>query len=258
MCKAGVNPDLFSWNFLLKTYKNPVHVRAVIAEMQEAGANPYATTWNTLLRLYRKQSDLRAVMQEMQEAGITPDVYTWSTLIKSCSHSTHIRDVMEEMREAKVEPNVATWTLLLRSYKRPEEMMEVLDEMLVAGVSPDSLSYLTLFECYMRNDGAHDVLDIYKNRLLRKEHRGIINHLVATIIIQALAVCGSEIDIKTFFVSSSNVLRRSDINYLMTLSENSSRADWRWGMLRHLLSDMRRSSLESHGVVADTVIHIAA
>jgi pentatricopeptide repeat protein len=135
-------------------------------EMRAAGIQPEVVTWNPLVKAHVDKSDVagaRAVMEEMRVAGVNPDKVTWNTLLTAYVDKSDIagaRAVMEEMRAAGANPDKFTGNMLMNCLVNCSGDMlssaeEVARNMEKDGIVLDAYGYATLIRCCYAGRAAH-------------------------------------------------------------------------------------------------------
>jgi pentatricopeptide repeat protein len=131
MHKRGCQPNVFTYNVLIKTYKS-------------AGM--------------RKKSE--AQLARMRLEGIEPDIVSYNTVLDAYCSAGLIEDAQRVLRDnsSSLIPNKRTYSILLKGYARaspivPSKALDLLTHMQNAGLSPDIVVLNTV--CDVCCSGGH-------------------------------------------------------------------------------------------------------
>ena len=98
----------------------------VLHSMKENGPNPDIVSYNTILRYYCRRGDFRAVatqVRELTSAGLVGDVFTFSTILSALlkvGREDATQMMVHLMEKQGVKPNVATYSAIIDQQMREQ------------------------------------------------------------------------------------------------------------------------------------------
>eukprot|EP00526_Cylindrotheca_closterium_P008571 CAMPEP_0113628738 /NCGR_PEP_ID=MMETSP0017_2-20120614/14897_1 /TAXON_ID=2856 /ORGANISM="Cylindrotheca closterium" /LENGTH=847 /DNA_ID=CAMNT_0000539067 /DNA_START=202 /DNA_END=2745 /DNA_ORIENTATION=- /assembly_acc=CAM_ASM_000147 len=162
-------PDVVAYNAVLdiwaksKSRDAMSRAQALIETMEIAGVKPDVYSYNILIRSFtraRKIVEAEGVLKTMMDAGVEPDITTYNTLLDAWSKSglrqatARIRSLFRVIKKhERLEPDLVTYNTLLHSFSKGgngEQAESLLDEMCNHGsrVRPDSISFNTVIAAW--------------------------------------------------------------------------------------------------------------
>jgi pentatricopeptide repeat domain-containing protein 1 len=138
--------------------------------MTKAGVRPDVITYNALISAYEKGGQwerARAAFEEMVAAGVQPNIITYNALISAYEQGRQwerARAAFEEMVAAGVQPNVVTYSALISAYERGgqwERARATFEKMVAVGVQPDVQTYNPLLSMLWKCDQQRTTIELY-------------------------------------------------------------------------------------------------
>ena len=173
MVKDGVNPDVFSYNILMRAMNRTGNIQdteSIFAKMQDAGVEPDVTTYNTLLDTWSK-SGLREAPARManlfsalkENSGIEPDLVTYNIMLHFYSKSgksQRAEALLDEMCQpgSVVKADSISFNTVISAWSRsrhpdaPQRAEIILDKMLAAGekIRPNSITFNSVMGAWLK------------------------------------------------------------------------------------------------------------
>ncbi|KAF8413198.1 hypothetical protein HHK36_001174 [Tetracentron sinense] len=164
--KIGLEPNIFSCNFLLKCLaeaKRVEFVRSLFEEMKNSGPFPNVYTYTILVNFYCKGdfgqsgADIsQAILAEMVKCGVSPTVVTYGAYIHGLCRVGDVESALDFLRNLRCrnEPlNSYCYNAVIHGFCRKGELYEamgILEEMKKCRVSPDVHSYSILIDGFCK------------------------------------------------------------------------------------------------------------
>ncbi|XP_051143658.1 pentatricopeptide repeat-containing protein At3g25210, mitochondrial [Andrographis paniculata] len=148
-------------------YMHPV--RSLAKQMKAAGVIPDTFVLNMILKAYSKCLEMDEAIRVFREMGLyscEPNSYTYSYLMRGLCEKGRVNQGLafyKEMRSKGLVPKSSTYMILVCSLameRRFEEANEIVFDMLGNSVTPDLLTYKTLLEELCRDGRGNDAFEI--------------------------------------------------------------------------------------------------
>ncbi|RUS15842.1 hypothetical protein BC937DRAFT_91920 [Endogone sp. FLAS-F59071] len=143
----------------LMNNQEPVAARKIFLWMSRAGIPPDIITYNSLLKGYFYNGDspsALSVLRDIRAAGLEPDVITATTIIDALFDSGQASSaevVLKAMQATGIEPNIVTYSAFIKGWLRRgdlERAEQTFVTMCAAGVKPNVLVYTCLVQGYVQ------------------------------------------------------------------------------------------------------------
>ncbi|GMP48623.1 hypothetical protein CsSME_00015912 [Camellia sinensis var. sinensis] len=151
-------------------------VRSLTKQMKAAGVIPDAFVLNMIVKAYSKCLEVDEAIRVFREMGLygcEPNGYTYSYITKGLCEKGRVSQGLgfyKEMRGKNLVPKSSTYMILICSLameRRFEDANEIVFDMLGNSMAPDLLTYKTLLEGLCREGRGSDAFDLLEE--LRKK-----------------------------------------------------------------------------------------
>jgi tetratricopeptide (TPR) repeat protein len=129
--------------------------------MRQEGIEPDITTYNTLLRSANGASQVERRLQRMEADGIKPDGDTLRILVQQAESSDQAVKWTERLERAGIQPDVATMELLIQRADTFDLAKFWLERIMVEGHQPSEPAFIAVFAKDVTQVPAEELLSWY-------------------------------------------------------------------------------------------------
>jgi len=137
---------------LIKSCDTNEEVNHILSRMKMAAIEPDIFTWNTLMKRAADRQAAEEILSKMLIAGMAPNIATWKAFMKSCVTQNERHEIIARMQSANITPDIEAWNILMFGANSQDERKEIFRRLLSAALSPD----LTTFEALMKGCITHE------------------------------------------------------------------------------------------------------
>ncbi|XP_031275111.1 pentatricopeptide repeat-containing protein At3g13160, mitochondrial-like isoform X2 [Pistacia vera] len=131
--KLGIEPDLVSYNTVVKAYCKMGSFDSatkLLDEMEKKGENPDRITFNTLLYAFYNNgrfADAEMIWQRMVDKIVTPDIRSYNAKLNGLAIEKKTKEaveLVEEMRNKKIKPDVFSFNAVIKGFVNEGKLEE--------------------------------------------------------------------------------------------------------------------------------------
>ncbi|KAK0580086.1 hypothetical protein LWI29_036103 [Acer saccharum] len=165
MPERNCKQTVLSFNALLGAYVNSKKCEMVVELFkslpEKLGVEPDLVSYNTLVKAFcdmKSYDSATMLLDEMEKKGINPDAITFNTLLYAYYWNGKFEEgekIWTRMLSKNVVPDIRSYNAKLEGLavkKKTNEAIELIEEMRSKTVEPDTFSFNSVFKCYV-NDG---------------------------------------------------------------------------------------------------------
>jgi len=134
--KLGIQPDLVSYNTVIKAYCEMGSLdsaKSFLDEMQKKGMEPDLITFNTLLHFFYKNGrfvDGEKIWGQMKESNVVPDIRSYNARLRGLTKEKKMKDAIElvdELKSKEVKLDAFSMNALLEGFVNDGNLVEAKD-----------------------------------------------------------------------------------------------------------------------------------
>ncbi|CAM8973562.1 unnamed protein product [Rhodiola kirilowii] len=195
-CKPTLETYTLLLTFLLKRFNKLnvsyllLHsVRSLVRQMKAAGVVPDTYALNMIIKAYATCLEVDEAMRVFREMGLygcEPNAYSYSYLVKALCTKGRVNQgfvFYKEMSEKGLVPTSSTYMVLICSLTMErlfEDSVDVMFDMLSKSMVPDMLTYKTLLDGLCRDGRGNEALELLED--LRKRDSSMNNNVYKTLL----------------------------------------------------------------------------
>lgn len=172
--KVGVEPDIVSYNTVIKAFVEMGQLEKAVSmleEMEKKGCEPDQFTFNTLLHgLFGREkfADGEKIWDKMLKSGVTPDVRSYNAKLTGFASEGKVQqalDLVEEMKQKGLSSDMFTYNLMIKACCNEGNLVEAkkwYGEMRSES-KPDKRTYATLLPFVCEKGDLDLALGLCKN-----------------------------------------------------------------------------------------------
>ncbi|CAM6110131.1 unnamed protein product [Calypogeia fissa] len=198
MASCGIEPDLFTFNILIKLFAKADEgdqLLNILQEMEIAGIEPDLSTYNSLVSSYirlGKLDEAERLVQSMQQTSMQPDPSKDGLGIIESKEGSESRDVLQQGEERSTDG-----TDISKEHDEvKDQRSHLVKQLWRRKIVPDVRTYTTLMKGYVKNGRLRDAVQLLIAMQNNDDSKSHPNEVTYTTIIAAFVNIGLMDDAK--------------------------------------------------------------